>query len=87
MKELLNKIQAPYQRAFAWRVYNTFKSIVLPVALPVILANVEYFQDNVFLMFISRELWLNLAYVSFIALIGSAIAGLDKVNRMGDGDN
>ena len=86
MKMVFEKIQDPFLRAFAWRVYNTFKTIILPVSLPVIIASAEYYQDNIFLMFISKELWLNLAYVSFLALMGSALAGLDKVNRMGDGE-
>ena len=46
----------------------------------------QYYQDNIFFMFISKELWLNLAYVSIIALLGSALAGLDKVYRMENGE-
>ena len=81
----IENIKDPFWKAFAWRVYNTFKTIILPVALPVIIAHCDYYQDNIFLMFISKELWLNLAYVSIIALLGSALAGLDKVYRMENG--
>ena len=77
----LTKKQLAKWNAFQWRVRNTFKSIVLPVALPFILAELTD-NPNSFAGFVDKELWVKLAWIIAVALVGSAVAGLDKVKRM-----
>jgi hypothetical protein len=66
--------------SFKWRVYNTFKSIILPIALGMILVELQEHGnfDGVF----TKDIWIQIAYAVVVALIGSALAGLDKVSRM-----
>jgi hypothetical protein len=85
VKDRIDKVQDPVYRAFFWRVYNTFKSVILPVAIPVVIYNLQAYPDEWWVIFTEASLWGNLAYVSLLALLGSTLAGLDKINRMNDG--
>ena len=66
--------------SFKWRIYNTFKSVVLPIVLGMVL--VELQEHGNFDGIITKEVWINIAYAVVVALVGSTIAGLDKVSRM-----
>lgn len=66
--------------SFKWRVYNTFKSVVLPIVLGMVL--VELQEHGNFDGILTKDVWINIAYAVVVALVGSAIAGLDKVSRM-----
>lgn len=66
--------------SFKWRVYNTFKSVVLPIVLGMVL--VELQEHGNFDGILTKEVWINIAYAVVVALVGSTIAGLDKVSRM-----
>lgn len=81
MRELLDSIKNPLVRAYAWRVYNTFKSVILPVAIPLILLKLQETPDDLSILF-KGELWLQILYAVVIALLGGVVAGLDKINRM-----
>ncbi len=79
-KKTLDNIKDPIWKAFAWRFYNTFKSVILPVTLPLILYELEKTPKDLSTL-LSAELWLNVAYVAVLAVLASTIAGLDKINR------
>lgn len=63
-----------------WRFINTFKSVVLPIVLSIFLLDLQDTGDlsGVF----HAHLWANIGYAVLVALVGSTIAGLDKVSRM-----
>ncbi len=77
---LIDRIEDPYTRAFLWRVYNTFKSVILPAVLPILIYELEQSPKDLSILW-SGQLWVNIAYVSILALLGSTLAGLDKVYR------
>jgi hypothetical protein len=83
-KQKLDSIKDPYMRAFAWRVYNTFKSVILPLTLPLILLEVQAALQEAgdFSPLLCREFWISLSFVVTLALLGAAITGFDKVRRM-----
>lgn len=66
--------------SFKWRCFNTFKSVILPIVLGMIL--VELQEHGSFDGLFQKEAWINIAYAVVVALVGSSIAGLDKVTRM-----
>lgn len=66
--------------SFKWRVYNTFKSVVLPIVLGMVL--VELQEHGNFDGILTKDVWINIAYAVVVALVGSTIAGLEKVSRM-----
>lgn len=76
----LEKIKNPLLKAFAFRFYNAFKSVVLPIVLGMVL--VELQEHGNFDGILTKDVWINIAYAVVVALVGSAIAGLDKVSRM-----
>ncbi len=80
LKTKIDSVKDPYTRAFLWRFYNTFKSVILPVTLPVIIYELEKTPNDLSIL-VSMELWANLAYVAILASLGATLAGLDKVNR------
>lgn len=63
-----------------WRIWNTFKSVVLPIVLGMVL--VELQEHGNFDGILTKDVWINIAYAVVVALVGSAIAGLEKVSRM-----
>lgn len=77
----MSKLLTPEQwDSFKWRIINTLKSIILPIVLGMIL--VELQEHGNFEGLFTKEIWVNIAYAVVVALVGSAIAGLDKVARM-----
>ena len=66
--------------AFRWRVYNVFKSTILPIVLGMILLKLQ--ETGNFDGVMSGSFWIGMLYAVVVALIGSALAGLDKVTRM-----
>lgn len=78
---LLNKIQDEVLKAFAFRVYNTFKSVILPIVLSLIVLELEKTPGDLSIL-VSGEFWYKILYAVIVALIGGAVAGLDKVKRM-----
>jgi hypothetical protein len=73
-------ITAEQWDSFRWRVYNVFKSTILPIVLGMVL--IELQEHGNFEGLFTKEIWVNIAYAVVVALVGSAIAGLDKVVRM-----
>ena len=67
--------------AFKWRFYNTFKSVILPIALPFILNEMQKNPNN-FEFVTNKEFWVALVYSVIIAILGSTIASLDKLRRV-----
>ena len=78
---LLNRIKDEVWRAFAFRVYNTFKSVILPLVLSLTLMELENNPGDLSCL-LSWEFCSKIAYAVVVAVIGGAVAGLDKVQRM-----
>ena len=66
--------------SFKWRVWNTLRSIIFPIVLGTVLVTLENYGS--FEGIFKKEVWINIAYSVAVALIGSALAGLEKVTRM-----
>ncbi len=64
-----------------WRVWNTFKSVILPIVLPIVLIELQSNPNNLDVL-ITWGFWVKILYATLVALVGAAIAGLDKVSRM-----
>ena len=83
MTELLDSIKNPVWRAFAWRVYNTFIAVVLPVLAGSIIA---YFESNDLPIAVSSfariELWDFVIGSVIISLLGGIGAGVGKATRV-----
>ena len=67
--------------SFKWRIWNTFKSVILPIVLSMILIQLENHPNDLSCL-AERSFWLNMAYAVLVALVGSTLAGLEKVTRM-----
>lgn len=66
--------------SFKWRVYNVFKSTILPIVLGMILVQLQ--ESGNFDGLFSKDIWLRIAYAVVVTLVGSSLAGLEKVVRM-----
>lgn len=67
--------------SFKWRVINTFKSVIIPAVVPIILFELTESPNDLSVL-LSKDLWLAVGYAALVALLGSLVAGLDKVYRM-----
>jgi len=77
----MNKLLTPEQwESFKWRVWNTLRSTILPIVLGMIL--IELQEHGNFDGILTKDLWINIAYAVVVALVGSGLAGLEKVTRM-----
>ena len=66
--------------AFLWRFYNTFKTTIWPVMAG---AMYTYFQNHAgnLSVIASWDFWNYVIYAVIIAILGSALAGAEKVIR------
>lgn len=82
MVELLERIQDPVLRSFAFRVYNTFTTSIFPIMGGAIIL---YLQDNdlpiALSSFASVELWDYVLGSVIISLASSLAAGVEKATR------
>lgn len=78
---LLNRIKDEVWRSFAFRVYNTFKSVIAPIVLSLVLMELENNPGDLSCL-LDKSFWYKVLYAVVIAIVGGAIAGIDKVNRM-----
>lgn len=76
----LEKIKNPLLKAFAFRFYNVFKSVVLPLVLGIILRELK--EHGNFTGLMEEKVWQEVLFTVVLTLVGSAVAGLDKVSRM-----
>lgn len=76
----LEKIKNPLLKAFAFRFYNVFKSVVLPLVLRTILRELK--EHGNFTVLMEEKVWQEVLFTVVLTLVGSAVAGLDKVSRM-----
>ena len=76
----IEKIKNPLLRAFMFRFYNTFKSVVLPIVLGVILYELK--EHGNFEGLMEEKVWVEVLFTIVLTLVGSAVAGLDKVSRV-----
>jgi len=81
--QLLEKIENPVWKGFAFRVYNTFTSVILPAILPLILLELtkEENYGSIACLFDSKFLNMML-YVVVVTLVGSILAGVQKASRV-----
>jgi hypothetical protein len=77
----LEKIQDPEWKAFAFRVYNTFKTIILPIVFSLVYLELQNNPGDISCL-ADVSFWVKVSYAVVTALVGAGIAGLDKVNRM-----
>lgn len=76
----LEKIKNPIIKAFAFRFYNVFKSVVLPLVLGIILRELK--EHGNFTGLMEEKVWQEVLFTIVLTLVGSAVAGLEKVSRM-----
>ena len=76
----LEKIKNPILKAFAFRFYNVFKSVVLPSVLGTIFLELK--EHGNFTGLMEGKVWQEVLFTIVLTLVGSAVAGLDKVSRM-----
>lgn len=67
--------------SFKWRVINTFKSVVLPIVLSMVLVQLQNHPNDLTCLG-EVQFWMNIGYAVLVAIVGSTLAGLEKVNRM-----
>lgn len=77
----METIKNPELKAFTFRVWNTFKSVVLPIVLSMTLLQLQNHPNDLSCLGES-QFWINMGYAVLVAVVGSAIAGLDKIRRM-----
>lgn len=76
----LEKIKNPIIKAFAFRFYNVFKSVVLPLVLGIILRELK--EHGNFTGLMEEKVWQEVLFTIVLTIVGSAVAGFDKVARM-----
>lgn len=79
--QLLEKIKNPYWKAFSFRVFNTFVSVIFPVMLPLIALELADNPNDISCL-LEWSFWSKVVYSVVVALVGGAIAGLEKVRRL-----
>jgi len=67
--------------SFKWRFYNTFKSVILPIILLQVYQELQSNPNDLGCLF-TKEFINALLYAVVLALVGSLIAGAEKVSRM-----
>ena len=77
----LEEIKSEQWKAFAFRVYNTFKSVILPIVIPLVYVELQNNPDNIGCL-LEGDFWMKVLYAVVIALVGAGVAGLDKLTRM-----
>jgi len=77
----LTKIQLKKLDSLKWRVFNTFKTVYLPVFAGVLLLKLQDTPEKIDIL-LSAELWESVIYAGLITLLGSLMAGGDKVRRI-----
>lgn len=84
LKKKIESIQDPHLKAFTWRVYNTFVAVVLPLILPLVLIEMQRALEETgdLSPLADGAFWYGVLFLVTTALIGSAIAGLNKIRRM-----
>ena len=65
--------------AFLWRFLNTMKASLFPAVLGVLLLELERVGDLSCLA--DPATWQKVGYAGVVAIITSALAGLDKIQR------
>jgi hypothetical protein len=78
---LIEKIKDEVWKAFAYRVYNVFKSFVIPSFLAVLILFLQKEEGQIDFI-ITGEFWEWVVYTLLLNLAGSTVAGLDKIDRM-----
>ena len=76
----LEKFKNQILKAFAFRFYNVFKSVVLPLVLGTILRELN--EHGNFTGLMEEKVWQEVLFTIVLTIVGSAVAGLDKVSRM-----
>lgn len=76
----LEKIQNPLWKAFAFRTYNVLKSIILPVVIGMVYIQLQNNPNDLSCLG-DKRFWLNVLYSVLLAILGSVVAGLEKVDR------
>lgn len=76
----LEKIKNPIIKAFAFRFYNVFKSVILPLVLGTILRELN--EHGNFTGLMEEKVWQEVLFAIVLTIVGSAVAGFDKVSRM-----
>lgn len=75
----LEKIKNPLLKAFAFRFYNVFKSVVLPLVLRTVLRELK--EHGNFTVLMEEKVWQEVLITIVLTIVGSAVAGLEKVER------
>lgn len=76
----LEKIKNPIIKAFAFRFYNVFKSVILPLVLGTILRELN--EHGNFTGLMEEKVWQEVLFTIVLTIVGSAVAGFEKVARM-----
>ena len=83
MIQLLDRIQDEVIRAFAFRIYNTFVAVIIPVLAGAI---ISYFNTNKLPLELSSfgdmQMWNVVLGSVLITLLGSVGAGIGKAVRV-----
>ena len=77
---LIEGVKNEQLKSFLFRVYNTFKSVILPIVIPLVFIELQNNPDNVSCL-LEGSFWMKVLYAVVVALVGSALAGLDKLTR------
>ena len=78
----MSKLFTPEQwESFRWRMWNGFKSFVLPVVVGIILLELQSTPGDLSVL-LKWELWEKIGYAVVITLLGSLSLGTEKVVRM-----
>jgi len=76
----IEKITNPLLKAFVFRFYNVLRSIVLPVVAGMVYIQLQNYPNDLSNLG-DKQFWLNVLYSVLFAVLGSIVAGLEKVNR------
>ncbi len=79
---LIEKIADPKLKAFVFRTYNVFKVVILPVVIGMLLEDLKENPGELNGL-LDLHLWEEIGYAVIITLLGSGLAGLDKLTRVG----
>ena len=67
--------------SFKWRVWNTFKSVIIPTVALILFTRLGE-TPNSLDQLLTKDLWEAIGYAVLISLLAGITAGADKTRRM-----
>lgn len=77
---LIEKVKNPILKTFLFRFYNVFKSFIIPTVLILVYRELQANPGDLSFL-LEPSFWNEVTYSVVLLIVGSAVAGIEKVKR------